>query len=324
MTNQSVMLLLRITAAAICVASLLFLAKCSQADEDRRQQHRNDMKLAYLDGSHTRGRHKDDMRALVTGSTYSRAVALENLLKSARAKGDNSKRLLGVICSLRQYLFNNPEKECDLILYNHIESIVWMSDKYFEGLSVLDRMIRMLVFKLHDAFTTNCVQKLKSDLKNLYKNNGEQLAMLNAYGEFLKRDSGHLVEGSHADDPKSILDKLASNGGHAWFAFPRIASGELKAKNPKLASKTGTMPMRKKMAVEFEFMADNTCILLSQKKRFIAFIDEVSSLARRLSFGLVEDESMRHDFQRLQKYVAMYKICMQLKELSARELVEKV
>jgi len=261
------------------------------------------------------------------GDTLSRAAALDNIFNSAWMKGETSKRLLGAIASLKKFLSTRPEKECDLAVYHQLLSIVRMSDKYFEGTSTRDRVIRMLIFKMHDGFATSCVQKFQKDFKEINDKYEEQLDMLTNFKEFFKEEHPDLSRGgSYPDNSPAMMNKLRldSDGDKAWSMFMIMAGVDLSAKDPDRCLQTLTMPRKERIAAELKFVIDSSCEALSQQERFMAFVDGVSSLARNLRFELVEDESLEFNFQELTDYLVMYKICMRIRSFDRNELIEKI
>jgi len=286
------------------------------------------MKRAAMDDFYSQTSYKRAMSKFLIGDTFSRAVALEDTLNSAWVKGDNSKRLLDAISSLKQYLSKNDERLCDLGLYDHFLSIMRLSDKYFERRSTRDRVVRMLVFRIHDRFTTSCVHKLQSDIKKFYNEQlGEQLIMLSGFRHFLASESPDLVQGGgYPDNCPSMMNKLnlVSNGDRAWYEFMMNAALKVADEDHDRAVKIRRMPRKERMAAEFEFVVDHSCVLLSQNNRFMRFVDEVSSLDGKLVFELTDNEAVKSGYESLERYVAMYKICMRLRAFDKKELMEKV
>jgi len=84
------------------------------------------------------------------------------------------------------------------------------------------------------------------------------------------------------------------------------------------------MPRNERITLELKFAIDTSCVALSQNKRFVAFVHELSSLAQNLVFELVKDEGLENDFRVLTNLAAMYKICMRLRAFDRNKLVEKI
>jgi len=323
------MFVLKIAAIALCVASLQFSPVRSLSDKERREIYREDKKRASSDGYYSYGRHKDDMLSFVLGDTYSRSIGLENILRSTWFKSAASKELLKALDSLRGYLLTKmDEGTCDLALYDQLLSIVRMSDKYFEGNSTSDRMIRMLVLRMHDAFTTKCVERLLADLRQLHESKyPRQLDSLAAFKAFLTSESLDLVQDrSYPDNSPSLMDKLklVSNGDQAWSQFMKYAAVEVADNDPHRAAETEAMPRKERITAQFDFVVNNSCVPLSKSNVFISLVDEVPALAGKFVLDLFANDGLRHDFQKVERYVAMYKICMKLKDSDRNELMEKV
>ena len=321
------MFLLNIVAIALCVASLQFSAECFLSNKYRRSVYLDDLGYALRNRLSTRGSYTKGMEEFYQGDTLSRAAALENIFNSAWMKGGTSKRLLGAIASLKKFLSTRPEKECDPTVYHQLLSIVGMSDKYFEGSATRDRVIRMLIFKMHDGFATSCVRKFQKDFKEINDKNGEPLDMLTNFKEFFKGETPDLSrKGDYPDNSPAIMNKLKldSDGDQAWYMFMLTVGADLAAKVRERAYKTWVMPRKERIALELKFVIDTSCVALSLNKRFVAFVHELSSLARNLVFELVKDERLENNFRELTNLAAMYKICMRLRTINGNELVEKI
>jgi len=323
------MFVLKIAAIALCVASLQSWPVSSMSDEEMAKQHSEDSKRASLDGYYFRGKHKDDMSSYVLGNPDKLAAALQNILNSAWLKGETSRQLLDALGSLRgTLLLRSGEGECDLVLYDQMVAIVRMSKKYFEGTTVRDRMIRMLVYRLLDRFTTRCVASLLGDLRQLHEGEYQkQLDSLATFKAFLTDEPLHLIQDkSYPDNSPSLTDKLnlVSGGDQAWSQFLRYAAVELKDNDPGRAERTKKMPRKERITTLFEFVVGNSCDQLSDSEEFLALVDEVPPLAGKFVLSLFDNNLLRHDFQKVERYVAMYKVCMKLKDLDRDELMEKV
>jgi len=317
----------RIVAISLCLASLQFLAECSLSDKDRRAIYQDDLADASRNNYYIDGKYKRAMGKFLFGDMHSRVDVLEEVLNSAWIKGEDSKRLLEALGSLKEHLSKNPEKECDLNVYDQILSIVRMSDKYFEGRSTRARVVRMSVFRMHDIFTNWCVRNLKSELQDYYKFYAEELYMLTSFREFLKGESLDLIKGrTYPDNSPSMMNKLnlVSDGDRAWYEFMMNAALKVADKDRDRAVEIRRMPRKERMAAEFEFIVNNSCVSLSQKRRFVALVDEVSSLTGKFVFELVDGESLEHEFEELEKHAAMYKICMRLKDFNTESLMAAV
>jgi len=106
--------------------------------------------------------------------------------------------------------------------------------------------------------------------------------------------------------------------------FMLTVGADLAAKVRERAYKTWVMPRKERIALELKFVIDTSCVALSLNKRFVAFVHELSSLARNLVFELVKDERLENNFRELTNLAAMYKICMRLRTINGNELVEKI
>jgi len=116
-----------------------------------------------------------------------------------------------------------------------------MSDKYFEGSATRDRVIRMLIFKMHDGFATSCVRKFQKDFKEINDKNGEPLDMLTNFKEFFKGETPDLSrKGDYPDNSPAIMNKLKldSDGDQAWYMFMLTVGADLAAKVRERAYKT--------------------------------------------------------------------------------------
>jgi len=317
------MFALRIVAISLCVASLQFLAECSLSDKDRREIYLDDLKRADKDGCYSSEDGKKVLASMLFGNTQLQADTAYKFLNSAWIKSDDSKRLLEALGSLKECIAQHRPKDCDLNVYDRLLSIVRMSDKYFEGKSIRHKLARMLLFKMHDAFATKCVHKLRSDLYGFYSTHGKEVGALEAFKPLLGSKSLDTVrEESYPNKSPSMVEKLdlVPDGDEAWYQF--LINAEVRAKDDDLISRL--IPRKEKTAAEIEFVVNSSCVPLSQSEKFISFVNELSSFSRKLVFDLVNNAGLEHDFQQVEKYVAMYKICMKLKELGTKELVEKV
>jgi len=322
------MLLLKIVAITLCVASLQSLAECSITDEDRREIYREDLKSAQKDGFYSTGDGKKLLASMLLGNSQSQAATAYKFLNNAWMKSKDSKRLLEALGSLKEYASQNSEEGCDVNLYDQILSIVRMSDRFFEGKSVRDRMIRMLIFRMHDTFVTSCVRMLRNDFRLFYNSKyAEQLNSLAAFKAFLTGESPDLIRvGSYPDDSKSMMDKLklVSNGDQAWSQFMKYAAVKFADHDGDRAAETETMPRKERINAQFDFVVNNACVPLTQSNVFVSLVEKISSLAPKLVFELANDTGLRQDFQLVERYPAMYKICMKLKDLHRDELMGKV
>jgi len=325
------MFLLKIVAIAFCVASLQSWPVSSLSDKELTEQHKEDVIRASTDSHYTSGKHKDDMHTYLMGDggTHQIAGALQNILNSARLKGETSKHVLEDLSSLREHLLTDSGgATCDLDLYDQIVAIVRMSEKYFEEDSTRDRMVRMLANRLHDQFTSNCVTRLQSDLRQLHDGQYlKQLDSLATFKAFLAHESVDLIQDrSYPDNSPSLMDKLklVSNGDQAWSQFLRYAAVELKDNDPDRAEKTKTMPRKERITAQFDFVVNNSCVPLSQSNVFVSLVEKISSLAGEFVLDLFANDGLKRDFQKMERYVAMYKVCMKLKDIDRNELMEKV
>jgi len=318
--NPSKMFFLKITAIALCVASLQSLA--GYAAPNYRDQYRDDLETSATGGEFFAQSRKDAVRAIILGDVYPKAEAAVKILNRAWVKNEEVKKMIESLEFLKGYLVRQRPKDCDSGVQDQILSIVGMSDKYFEGKSSRDRLMRMLIFKMNDEFTSRCVRRLRSDFDRFQNNHVEQLDLLRDFRVFLKDETPE----SSNPELQPIMDKLSlvSNGDRAWHQFMEMAQAQLAAKDNELYSKTWTMPKKEAMVVSFEFVANNSCVLLSQNQRFVQFVHEVSSLSNKFRFEFVDGDTSEHYFKNLEEYAAMYKICMKLKESDAKKLMERV
>ena len=321
------MILLKIIAISLCVASLQYLAECSLSDKDRREIYRDDLKRVGKDGHYSTEDGKKVLDSMMFGDTKWQATVAHKFLNSAWMKSEDSKRLLEALGSLKDYIAQHQPQKCDLNVYDQVLSIVRMSDKYFEGKSTRHKLARMLLFKMHDAFVANCVQKLRTDLHRFYGRNRKEMSSLGAFNGFFEGEPLDLVsQETYPDNSPSMMNKLnlVSSDDQAWYQLMRRAAVEMTAGDEARYKETLTMPRKEAMAVKFNYLVNNGCVLLSQNKRFQAFLDELSGLSKRLVFDLVENEALEHNFQEVQKYLGMYKICMRVKDFGRNELMGKV
>jgi len=325
--NPSKMSFLKIVAIALCVVGLQLSAEAKLSDKDLLEIYRQDLKHAGEDTYFSTEASREILDSMLHGDTKSQTDTAYEFLNNAWRVSEDSKRVLKALGSLREYIARHQPRKCDLNVYDQLLSIVRMSDKYFEEHTNRHALARMLLFKMHDAFVANCVQKLRTDLHRFYGKNRKEMSSLGGFESFLDGETLDLVgQETYPDNSPSMMNKLnlVSKGDKAWYQLMKRATVELTAGDEARYKETLTMPRKESIAVKFGYVVDNGCVLLSQNEGFQAFLDELSGLSKRLVFDLVEHKALEQQFQELQKYLGMYKICMRLRDFDRNGLMEKV
>jgi len=324
------MYLPRIVAVALCVASLQLLAECSLSDKDRREIYREDRERAKVvgkDSYYSTEEGGEILESMMFGDTKSQADTAYKFLNNAWRLSKDSKRVLKALRSLKEYLAQHLSAKCDLNVYDQLLSIVRMSDYYFEEHTTRHALARMLLFRMHDAFVSNCVQKLLSELSRYHDKFDKEMGSLAAFYGFFEGEPLDLVpQETYPDNSPSMMDKLklVANGDRAWYRLMKRATVEMTVRDEDRYKETWTMPRKQAMTVKFEYVVNNGCVLLSRNKWFQEFLDELNAVSNKFVFDLVDNEGLVHMFEEVERHLGMYKICMRVKDFDRNELMEKV